>query len=74
MLKRKTGQNQLQEKTKMNSLHKLYSETEDKVNSVLYNGKIIDSGNTRGFKSAVEFSNDANVQLESPGPNKIFLY
>lgn len=44
----------------MNSLHKLYSETEDKVNSVLYNGKIIDSGNTRGFKSAVEFSNDAN--------------
>lgn len=43
----------------MNSLHKLYSEDTTKVNAVLYNGKVISAGPGRGFKTAIEFSNDS---------------
>lgn len=49
----------------MNTLHKLYSSDKEKVNAVLYNGKIITAGQSRGFKTAVEFNNDAE-KLESP--------
>lgn len=49
----------------MNTLHKLYSSDKEKVNAVLYNGKIIKAGRSRGFKTAVEFNNDTD-KLESP--------
>tara|TARA_B100002019_G_scaffold289377_1_gene304854 strand:- start:859 stop:1755 length:897 start_codon:yes stop_codon:yes gene_type:complete len=45
----------------MNSIHKLYSESHDSVNSILYNGKLITGGGGRGFKTAIEFNNDSSL-------------
>ena len=45
----------------MNSIHKLYSESHDSVNSILYNGKLITGGGSRGFKTSIEFNNDSSL-------------
>jgi len=45
----------------MNTIHKLYSEDMEKVDAVLYNGKLISAGQNRSFKTAVEFNNDADL-------------
>lgn len=44
----------------MKTIHKLYSDTPDKVNGIMYNGSVIDGGGNRDFKTAVGFVNEKN--------------
>ena len=43
----------------MSTIHKIISKTPDTVSGILYNGKLVNAGNSRNFKTALFFSNEA---------------
>ena len=45
----------------MSTLHKIFSKTPNKVNGILYNGKMIKAGSNRNFKTALFFNNEASA-------------
>ena len=49
----------------MSTIHKIYSKTPDKVDGILYNGKIINAGSKRNFKTALFFNNES-TNIEKP--------
>ena len=49
----------------MSTIHKIFSKTPDTVDGILYNGKIVNAGDNRNFKTALFFNNES-TNIDKP--------